>query len=75
MHTIGFVGLGAMGAAMAQQLVSKQFKVTGFDLNTTAVETLAASGGHAATSAAEAASGADALIIMVVNADQYSSAL
>lgn len=75
MHTIGFVGLGAMGAAMAQQLVSKQFKVVGFDLNAAAVEKLAASGGHAAASAAEAATGADALIIMVVNADQAEAVL
>jgi putative dehydrogenase len=75
MHTIGFVGLGAMGAAMAQQLVSKQFKVVGFDLNTAAVQALAANGGHAAGSAAEAASGADALIVMVVNADQAEAVL
>lgn len=75
MHKIGFVGLGAMGAAMAQQLVAKQYAVTGFDLNAAAVETLAAAGGHAAGSVAEAADGADALIIMVVNADQAESVL
>ena len=75
MHTIGFVGLGAMGAAMARQLVAKQFKVVGFDLNTAAVEALAAAGGHGAASAAEAASGADALIVMVVNADQAEAVL
>lgn len=75
MHTIGFVGLGAMGAAMARQLVAKQFKVVGFDLNAAAVAALAAAGGHAASSVAEAAGGADALIIMVVNADQAESVL
>jgi len=75
MHTIGFVGLGAMGAAMARQLVAKQFKVVGFDLNTAAVEALAADGGHAASSVTEAAAGADALIVMVVNADQAENVL
>ena len=75
MHTIGFVGLGAMGAAMARQLVAKQFKVVGFDSNAAAVEALAAAGGHAAQSVAEAANGADALIVMVVNADQAENVL
>ena len=75
MHTIGFVGLGAMGAAMARQLVAKQYKVVGFDLNAAAVEALAQDGGHAAGSVAEAAAGADLLIVMVVNADQAENVL
>ncbi|MGI9477459.1 MAG: NAD(P)-dependent oxidoreductase, partial [Hyphomicrobiaceae bacterium] len=75
MQKIGFVGLGAMGAAMAQQLVAKQYKVTGYDLNAAAVETLAAAGGHAAASVAQAADGAEALIVMVVNADQAENVL
>lgn len=70
MRKIGFVGLGAMGAAMARQLVAKQFQVVGYDINPAAVEALAAADGHAAGSCAEAAKGADALIVMVVNADQ-----
>ncbi len=75
MRSIGFVGLGAMGAGMARQLIAKQFKVTGFDINPAALESLAADGGHQAGSAAEAAHGADALIVMVVNADQAESVL
>jgi putative dehydrogenase len=75
MRTIGFVGLGAMGAAMARQLVAKQFKVIGFDLNTAATEAFAADGGHAAASVAQAAGGADALVVMVVNADQAEAVL
>ena len=70
MRKIGFVGLGAMGAAMARQLVARQFQVVGYDINPAAVEALAAAGGHAASSCAEAAKDADALIVMVVNADQ-----
>jgi len=75
MRKIGFVGLGAMGAAMARQLVAKQFQVTGYDINPAAVEALVAAGGHAAASSAEAAEGADALVLMVVNADQAEQVL
>ncbi len=75
MRKIGFVGLGAMGAAMARQLVAKQFQVTGYDINPAAVEALVAAGGHAAASSAEAAAGADALVLMVVNADQAEQVL
>lgn len=74
-HNIAFVGLGAMGAAMAENLVKKQFRVTGFDRRAEAVAKLAAAGGHGAVSAAEAARGADALVLMVVNADQAEAVL
>ena len=49
--SIAFVGLGAMGAPMAENLVKKQFRVTGFDMREAAREALAAAGGHAAASA------------------------
>ncbi len=72
---IAFIGLGAMGSAMARVLVEKQFRVTGFDVRPAAVSELAAAGGHAAASAAEAARGAATLILMVVNADQAERVL
>jgi 3-hydroxyisobutyrate dehydrogenase len=68
--TIGFVGLGAMGAEMAETLVSKQWRVIGYDIRREAIDRLVKNGGHAAASAAEAAKGAEALVLMVVNADQ-----
>ena len=68
--TIAFVGLGAMGSAMAATLIKHQHRVVGFDLNPEARARLAAKGGHAASSVAEAAQGADALIVMTVNMDQ-----
>ena len=74
-QSIAFVGLGAMGAAMAENLVSKQFRVTGFDMRPEAVAKLVAAGGHGAASAAEAAKDADALVLMVVNADQAEAVL
>lgn len=73
--SIAFVGLGAMGAPMAENLVRRQFRVTGFDMREAAREALAAAGGHAADSAAAACAGADALVLMVVNAAQARSVL
>ena len=32
MNTIAFVGLGAMGLPMAENLVKRQLRVTGFDI-------------------------------------------
>ena len=73
--SIAFVGLGAMGAPMAENLVRKQFRVTGFDMREAAREALVAAGGHAAASAKEAADGAEALVLMVVNAAQARAVL
>ena len=38
--TIGFVGLGAMGAEMAETLVSKQWRVVGYDIRREAIDRL-----------------------------------
>ena len=73
--TVAFVGLGAMGLPMAETLVKKQFRVVGFDVRREAVEKLEAAGGHGASSAREAATGASALVLMVVNADQAEQVL
>jgi putative dehydrogenase len=73
--SIAFIGLGAMGAPMAENLIKRQFRVTGFDMREAAREALVAVGGHAADSASAAAKGADALVLMVVNAAQARSVL
>ncbi len=76
MHrNIAFIGLGAMGAAMAETLVKKQYHVTGYDMRPEAVARLASHGGTGAASVEEAARGADLLILMVVNADQAEDVL
>ncbi|WP_349367751.1 NAD(P)-dependent oxidoreductase [Salinarimonas sp.] len=72
---VGVVGLGAMGLPMASRLASGGFAVAGFDLREAARAALAQAGGEAAGSAAAAAEGADALILMVVNAAQAEAAL
>jgi len=73
--SIAFVGLGAMGAPMAENLVRRQFSVTGFDMRETARAALVVAGGRAAGSAAGACEGAQHLVLMVVNAAQARSVL
>lgn len=75
MRTVGMIGLGAMGAPMARNLLRHGFTVRGFDLRKVASEALARDGGIATASAAEAASGAEALVLMVVNAAQAEQVL
>jgi L-threonate 2-dehydrogenase len=75
MKSIGFVGLGAIGAPMARNLVNAGFDVRGYDIRSDAVAALAGAGGRAAASAAEAADGADLLVLMVVNAAQAEQVL
>lgn len=75
MRTIGFIGLGAMGLPMARNLAAAGFAVRGFDVRPAAVDALAESGAGRASTPAEAARGADALVLMVVNAAQAESAL
>lgn len=65
MATIGFIGLGNMGAPMAANLVKAGHQVTGFDLVPKAVEALAAKGGRAAGTAAEAAAAGEIVITML----------
>jgi 3-hydroxyisobutyrate dehydrogenase len=75
MKKIGFVGLGAIGTPMARALLARGFEVRGHDVREGAVADHAAAGGVAAASAAEAARGADLLVLMVVNAAQAEAVL
>lgn len=75
MTSIAFFGLGSMGRPMARRLIERQHRVTGFDPAPAALQALADMGGHPASSAAEAAAGAEALVLMVVNADQAEAVL
>jgi 3-hydroxyisobutyrate dehydrogenase len=73
MATIGFIGLGNMGAPMAANLVKAGHRVTGFDLVSKAVERLAAKGGTAAASAPAAAAGTEIVITMLPAGPQVRS--
>ena len=72
---IAFVGLGAMGRGMAGVLLRADYTVAGFDLSEAALSWLEGAGGTRALSAAAACDGADALVLMVVNAAQAESVL
>lgn len=62
---IGFIGLGIMGAPMAANLVKASYQVTGYNRSPAAVQRLAALGGRAATSVAEAVRDADVVITVL----------
>ena len=67
---IGFVGLGVMGGPMARHLVQAGHEVTGFNRSPDKTEAWArATGGRFAATVAEAASGAELLILCVGNDD------
>lgn len=72
---IGFIGLGAMGAGMVDNLLKAGCSVTGFDVRREAVDRMRERGGHPASDPAEAAAGVDLLILMVVNDAQVETVL
>jgi 3-hydroxyisobutyrate dehydrogenase len=65
MATIGFIGLGNMGLPMAGNLIKKGHEVKGFDLVAANLEKAAARGVKKVASAADAASGVDAIVTML----------
>src|SRR6202000_2471014 len=65
MATIGFIGLGNMGAPMAANLVKAQHRVSGFDLVAKFVTELTEKGGHPAATADEAIADADIIVTML----------
>jgi 3-hydroxyisobutyrate dehydrogenase-like beta-hydroxyacid dehydrogenase len=68
-ETIGFIGLGRMGAPMAQHLLRAGFRVQGFDIVLAACERHRAAGGMVAASVAAAVHGAD-LVITMLDSDE-----
>ena len=65
MTTIGFVGLGIMGAPMAGHLVDAGHDVVGYNRSRPAVDALVERGGRAAGSVAEAVRDAEVVFTMV----------
>jgi 3-hydroxyisobutyrate dehydrogenase len=72
---IGFVGLGAMGLPMARNLLAAGHELAGFDLKPAAMDALGEAGGRRAQSVADAARGADVLVLMVVSGAQAQAVL
>ncbi|MFV0254473.1 MAG: NAD(P)-dependent oxidoreductase [Beutenbergiaceae bacterium] len=71
---IGFIGVGAIGYPMAERLLP-HFEVTVFDVDSARVAELAAQGATTAGSAADAAGGADVVIVMVATPAQLNAVL
>jgi 3-hydroxyisobutyrate dehydrogenase len=73
--TIGFIGLGAMGSGMAENLIKAGFDVVGYDVRKEALDRLNERGGRPASTPADAACDVPLLILMVVNDAQVEAVL
>lgn len=62
---VAWIGLGIMGSPMSENLIKAGYQVTGFTLEQDKLDRLAAAGGTAAPSIAEAVRDADVVITMV----------
>ena len=65
LRRIGFLGTGIMGAPMARNLARAGFEVTAWNRDLAKAERLSADGVAVAASAAEAAAGRDAVVVML----------
>ncbi len=72
-ENVGFIGLGTMGRPMASNLVKAGCRLTVYDIDGAAVETLVSQGALAAGSAREVAEASD-VIISMLPASQHSMA-
>jgi 3-hydroxyisobutyrate dehydrogenase len=75
MTRVGWIGLGAMGLPMARSVARAGHAVTAYDIDPGPVASLGADGGKPAGSIAEAAAGADVVVLMVATPAQVESVL
>jgi 3-hydroxyisobutyrate dehydrogenase-like beta-hydroxyacid dehydrogenase len=75
MKRVGFIGLGAMGAPMAKRIATAGFDLSVFDIRPENADPLVELGARRANSPREATEGAEALVLMVVNAGQAEDVL
>ena len=75
MSKVGFVGIGVMGMPMARNLIRGGHLVRAFDINPAALEAIGLDGAEQATSARDAAIGADFVITMLPTGDHVSEAV
>ncbi len=68
--TVGFVGLGDMGLAMAGNLIKAGFPLVGYDLREERLCLLEEVGGDRATDCTDVGGKSDSVFIMVLNGDQ-----
>ncbi|SFD98511.1 2-hydroxy-3-oxopropionate reductase [Actinacidiphila alni] len=70
---VAWIGLGIMGSPMAENLIKAGYDVTGYTLEAAKLERLAAAGGTAAGSIAEAVRDADVIVTMVPASPQVEA--
>src|SRR6056297_520271 len=75
MKRICVIGLGDMGSGLAKNLIMAGFEVAGFDLSRARMAAFEEMGGRPAASVAEAAQGAEAAYVMVMNGDQAKAVI
>lgn len=73
--TVGIIGLGAMGAGMARNLLARGFPVVAHDLRPEPVAALVAAGATGAASPREVGLAADPVIVMVRDAAQLEAVI
>jgi 3-hydroxyisobutyrate dehydrogenase len=73
--TIGFIGLGNMGAPMCDRLLEAGYTVVAFDLDQTKVAHAVAGGALGATSAADCAARADVLLTSLPRPDHVEAVM
>lgn len=73
--TVGIVGLGMMGLSIAANLLNKGYDVIGYDINPARSKLLTEKGGQGLEHCAQVGSRADAVILMVFNAQQMEDVL
>ena len=72
---LGFIGLGAMGAPMARNLLEAGHELAAWNRSPERVDPLVEAGAYRADSPADAASGTQATILMVANAEAVEEVL
>lgn len=73
--TVGVVGLGAMGSAMAIMLVKAGFNVVGYDPRSEALDELETNGGARAGSPRDVAEAAEVIILSLPTIEAFESVL
>ncbi|EEU35117.1 uncharacterized protein NECHADRAFT_16163, partial [Fusarium vanettenii 77-13-4] len=71
---VSVCGLGAMGIGMPRNLIMNGFTVSGYEIVPALVDMFVQRGGKAILSPKEAAEAAEALLVIVINHFQVSSA-
>lgn len=75
MPTVGIIGLGLMGSALAERLRAAGYDVVGYDLNETCRQVLREMGGQPVTSAREVFEACSRIIFSLPNTDVVASVI